>query len=87
MNWKDSLDKYLTTPPNDGFDNWIEDVLGNKITDTFYNENEKWIEENDGLCEKWLNYLFDRGKTPTEAAEIVERAFNIYFKSKTSNTV
>ena len=43
MDWKVSLDRYLTTPPDDGFDGWCEDVLGNKITDTFYNENENGL--------------------------------------------
>ena len=78
MDWKVSLDRYLTTPPDDGFDGWCEDVLGNKITDTFYNENEKWIDEYNGQCNKWLNDLFRRGKDTTEAAQMVERAFKIY---------
>jgi hypothetical protein len=74
MNWKISLDKYLTTPPHDGFDGWSEDAC-NKIADTFYDENEKWINEYDGQCNKWLNELFRRGKSPTDAAKIIERAF------------
>lgn len=83
MDWKVSLDRYLTTPPDDGFygwcefDGWCEDVLGNKITDTFYNENENWIDEYYGQCNKWLNELFRRGKDTTEAAQIIERAFKI----------
>jgi hypothetical protein len=78
MDWKVSLDRYLTTPPDDGFDGWCEDVIGNNITDTFYNENEKWIDEYDGQCNKWLNKLFYCGKSPHEAAIIIERAFRIF---------
>ena len=80
MNWKKGLDRYLTTEPNDGFDVWCEDVLGSKISDTFYNENEPWIDKYDGLCNKWLNELFNRGKNTTEAAKIIERAFKLYIK-------
>ena len=78
MSWKVGLDKYLTTSPDDGFDDWCDDVLGNKLTDTFYNENEKWVDEYDGKCNTWLNELFKRGKNTTEAARIIERAFLIY---------
>lgn len=78
MDWKISLDKYLTTPYDDGFDGWCEDVLGNKMTDTFYNENEKWIEDTNGQCNKWLNKLFYLGFEPRQAAEIIERAFKIF---------
>lgn len=81
MDWKTSLDRYLTSPPDDGFDGWAEDVLGNKITEDFYNKNEKWIDEYDGQCNKWLNELFyRRSKSPMEAAQIIERAFKIYFR-------
>jgi len=79
MDWKISLDRYLTTEPNDEFHNWSEDVLENKITNEFYYENEKWIDESDGQCNKWMNKLYDRGKTPTEAAVIIERAYKIYY--------
>ena len=78
MSWKTSLDKYLTTPPDDGFDNWAEDVLANKISDAFYKENEKWIEEYSGQCNKWLNELFRRDADTEKSARIIERAFKLY---------
>ena len=74
MNWKTSLDRYLTTPPDDGFNDWCEDVCGHKITDYFYEKNEPWIEEYGGLCNEWLNKLFNKGKDSTTAAAIIERA-------------
>lgn len=78
MDWKTSLDKYLTTPYDDGFDGWCEEIFERQFTDDFYNQNEDWIHEYDGQCNKWLNKLFAKGKTPTEASVIIERAFKIY---------
>lgn len=78
MDWKIGLDRYLTSPPEDDFDNWCEDVLGHKLSDSFYNANEEWVDDNNGQCNKWLNKLYDKGKSPTEAAQIIERTFNIY---------
>ena len=76
--WKISLDKYLTTPPNDDyFDTWCDDILDNKFTNTFYNENEDWVNEYDGQCNKWFNKLFNRNKDTTKAAQIIERLFSI----------
>jgi hypothetical protein len=82
MNWKIGLDKYLTSPPDDGFDDWCETVVGHEMTDEFYHENTEWIEEPDKQCNKWLNELFWRDKSPCEAAEIIERAFRIYCKQR-----
>jgi hypothetical protein len=80
MSWKISLDKYLTTPPDDGFDNWCDYIVENEISEDFYIENEDWIINGSGQCNKWLNKLFDQRKTPTESAKIIERAFKIYIK-------
>jgi len=82
MDFKTSLDRYLTSNPFDyTADLWFEEVLGDKISNQFYEDNEYWI-ENDPQIEKWLNKLFDSGKTQTEAAMIIERAFNIFIKNK-----
>jgi hypothetical protein len=77
MDWKQNLDKHLTTPPDDGFDAWAEDVIGHEISEGFYNENVSWIEESDGQCGKWLNTLFRAGKSPEEAAKIIERDYQL----------
>jgi len=79
MNWKASLDKYLTSPPDDGFDGWCDDILEKQISDAFFNKNEKWLLDNNGLCSKWLNVLFNRNKNTDETAKIIERAFKIYY--------
>lgn len=78
MDFKQSLDKYLTNEPDDGFNGWHEDVLGICISDFFYEENEAWLLENNGLCTKWLSKLFDKGIRPRIAAKIIERAFKLY---------
>ena len=78
MDWKTSLDRHLTTPPDDGFDDFCDDVIGNEISDSFYEQNENWIEQYGGQCNKWLNELFRRGRDTAVAAKIIERAFNIY---------
>jgi hypothetical protein len=78
MNWKQSLDRYLTTEPDNGFDGWCDDVLGHKISDTFYNDNAEWVECVDGQCNKWLNKLFDKGINTDETAMIIERAYRLY---------
>ena len=73
------LDKYLTSgPPEDGFDNWSEDVCGHYISDEFYNKNEAWFDEFNGQLNKWLNKLYDNDLSPKDAAKIIERAFKLY---------
>ncbi len=72
------LDRWLTTPPDDGFDNWAEEVIAHKIPNAFYYQHEAWFEENSGQCNKWLNKLFDRGKDASSAALIIERTFKLY---------
>jgi hypothetical protein len=76
MNWKMSLDKYLTTPPEDNFDNWADSVTS-EFTDEFFDENENWIFQSK-LCSKWLIKLFDKCYSPKETAEIIHRAKILY---------
>jgi hypothetical protein len=77
MNWKQSLDRFLTEPPYDAFDGWAEDVV-NKLSEAFYNANEDWVNDCSGQCNMWMNELFRRAKSPTDAALIIERALKIY---------
>ena len=75
--WKKSLDNYLTTEPNDGFDNWCEQVT-DCFSDKFYDLNEDWIFETNGQkgqCIQWLNKYFKEGKSPSEAAQQIEKDF------------
>ena len=78
MDWKASLDRYLTTEPEDGFSEWGDEVF-DLFTDAFYEHHESWMMEENGLCNKWMNTLyFKKNKTPKEASTIIERAFYLY---------
>jgi hypothetical protein len=77
MNWKTSLDRYLTASPNYDFEYWCEYVT-EAMSESFFDANEDWILENNGQCEKWINRLID--KDPKQASAIIERAFNIYLR-------
>jgi len=79
MSWKVSLDRYLTEPPDDGFDNWSEKVI-NSFSEDFYNKNEDWIMDNTNKnqCNIWFNELFRRGIAPQETVLIIERAFKLF---------
>jgi hypothetical protein len=77
MNWKTSLDKYLTNEPHDGFDTYCENIA-DYFLDNFYNQNEDWIMDFDGQCSKWINKLFNKAVTEENAVKIIERAFKIY---------
>ena len=76
MDWKQSLDRYLTNPPDDGFDGWASTVI-EAFSNEFYESNEDWINETGGLCDKWLNKLFNQGIPPEIAAKVIERTYNI----------
>lgn len=77
MNWKQSLDRYLTTPPDDGFKVYCEAVT-EVFTDTFFEANETWILDETEQIDKWLEKLFMSGVEPEKAAKIIERAFKFY---------
>ena len=75
MNWKTSLDRYLTTEPYDPFQEWAERVA-DSLPDWFYKANEDWVDEYSGTYNKWVNYLF-------EGCYSVEEAVNLIVKTKT----
>lgn len=75
---KNALDRWITREPyDDGFSNWTEQVC-DALTDEFYDFNSDWFEEYNGQCNKWLNSLFNKGKSPKESANIIETAFKFY---------
>lgn len=76
--WKTSLDRWLTTPPEDPFGDYIEAVLQDKVLVDFYDEQEGWLEDDDGLFVQWTYRLYERGKSPMETGIIIQRAFKIY---------
>jgi hypothetical protein len=71
MSWKSKLDKYITSAPDDGFDNWC-DIVTDSFSDTFFEKNENWILDNNGVCNTWFNSLFKTGISPEDAAKVIE---------------
>ena len=73
-----SYDVWLTTPPDDGLDEWAEKVYEAYSTD-FYDTvigTTNW--EGSDLETDWLVKL--SGRAPEIAARIIERAYLIWFK-------
>lgn len=75
MNWKQSLDRYLTTEPNDGFMDWAE-MVDDSFDSDFFDNNEIWLTDSD-QSNKWYWKLYGKEYNPKQAARIIERAFNI----------
>jgi len=61
--WKASLDRYLTTPPDDGYDCWVEAVV-ESFSDDFYKEayedRDDW--EGSDTETNWFNKLENNAK-------------------------
>ena len=78
MNWKTSLDKWLTTDPNEGYYSYIENVVEH-LTNDFYTANEDWIMKGDTLFDTWVDKLYHKDLYhPKRSAEIIERAHKFY---------
>jgi len=69
MDWKQSLDRWLTTPPDDGFDGYCESVI-NALEEQFYEANEDWTQSQE--CDKLLNQCFADGMSIQSAAMFIE---------------
>lgn len=76
-----SLDRYLTTPPDDGFDSWIESVC-----DGLSNEFFEWDNAADNVPSlsdeftKICDTLFNAGLTPNQASLILNKSFLFFDK-------
>ncbi len=68
-NFKIELDKYLTTPPDDGFGDWCE-LVSEQFTDEFWEEIEYWFTNSDQANEI-LSLLFHKEFTPMMAAIVI----------------
>lgn len=71
-NWKRGLDKYLTTPPDDGFDYWCDGLVENGLCDDFYEVFEDWILDTNSEFYIWAVELFKKGLTPTQAGKEIQ---------------
>ena len=82
MSWKQSLDRYLTSEPEDYFTPYCDEIIEKYISDDFYkNYYEDSVLMNSDIEDRWLSKLFRKGYTPEEAAKIFERAFILHVNS------
>jgi len=77
MDWKQSLDRYITTHPYDGFDGWCELVI-DTVSAECYAQHEAFFDETGGLLDKWLNKLFREDVSIEYAANAIELAIRLY---------
>lgn len=75
MGWKSSLDKYLTSPPDDGISDYF-DLVTEAFSEEFFDENEEWI-LNEKQSEDWIIMCWEKGHEPLKTAKIIERAKKI----------
>ena len=74
MEWKLSLDRWLTSPPEEYYDNWVDDTI-NLIPNTKYQLYESWILDYKN---RWFDRLFTKGLTPKEASKVITRGLLIF---------
>lgn len=79
---KNFIDNYIWGLFDSDFEWWADDVVQNKLSEDFYFNNEGWVNEVDGLFNKWLNMLYNKGKSSVEAAAIIERGYGIFLNGK-----
>ncbi len=75
--WKASLDRYLTTEPEDDFTPYVEAIC-NYVPEEFYNQHESWFDEYDGECNRLLSLCFSEGIEPKQAARFIETIYQIF---------
>jgi len=77
FNFKQRLDQYLTTPPENSFTNFCE-LLYECYTDKQYNEMEEVHFIESRREEDWINKLLYKDYSPNKSVEILYRAFKLY---------
>jgi hypothetical protein len=75
MSWKQSLDRWLTTEPDNGYHDWVEQVFDNitpeELPDEDYNGNEAFFDA--GLLQMSRNNF----PSPIFCAKVLVRRFGI----------
>lgn len=82
MDWRVSLDRYLTTEPEDNYTPWIEEVYNN-VSEQFIQQIEKDDFIDSRIEDMWLNYLYDKGYSPKQAGSLIEKAYQLKLKTTT----
>lgn len=72
-NFQKSLDKYLTSEPDDNFYEYYWSKVTNLIDDNFYEENEAWFEDftQDAEINELMLYCYNNNLDPKEAADYI----------------
>jgi hypothetical protein len=80
MNLSTSLDKYLTTPFDDGFENYFEAVT-EKLSNEFFDKNKDWVMESKQF-ENWIEICRNKELNPSVTSKIIQRAhrFKMYYE-------
>jgi hypothetical protein len=76
MNKLPNFDRWLTTPPDDGFDGWCEQIT-EAIPDKIFNQHEDFIMDSKAF-EKWLDKLFRKDRSIEQSVAIIVRALQLY---------
>ena len=69
---KNSLDRWLTTEPEDSYTPYYEEVV-ERFTESFYEAHEESIVCSDGSIPTWIERMYNKGRSPKEAAMTIER--------------
>lgn len=77
--WKQSLDRWLTSVPDDGCTEYYEEVT-DRLSSEFFNVNEKWATDGNTQFDLWVDKLMMNEVLPSKAARLIERAHAIYIK-------
>jgi hypothetical protein len=74
-----SLDRYLTSSPyEDGFDGFC-DLVTERLSDDFFELNEDWVMEWDGVFNKWVNKCFyKKSFDVNKTARLIERGHALF---------
>ena len=65
--------------PNNIFGNWVGDVI-DYLANSFIATNGEFILDQGGSFDNWCDKLFFFGKTPEQAAAIIQRSYKLYIK-------
>jgi hypothetical protein len=78
-----SLDRYLTSEPQDDFSPYFDEVT-ESMSNSFFEKNEDWIigYKTSDQCEKWVYKLYRKDYKPKKVAAIIERAHQLYIKNR-----
>ena len=83
MDWnrfRTEVDNYITRedPEIHQYNDWCEDVMEHWYKGRFGEIGQNYPTCFEETESDWMNKLYDQGKLPEEAAEIIERAYFIH---------